>query len=107
MVLTSIATNLTNGIKQSAVIPQRAKAVISQAVAGHAGEVQFGTQKQQSGVNPVIAKEIVAISHQATVDANKTAMDLMAGFVFLTLLLSLQLPNVKNVESGKHATAAH
>lgn len=107
VVLTAIATNLTTGIKDSKVIPAPAKAAISQAVAGHAGEVQFGTEKKQSGVNPVIAKEIVTISHQATVDANKTAMDLMLVFVFVTLLLSTQLPNVKNVESGKHATAAH
>jgi len=105
VVLTAIATNLTKGIKDSQVIPAPAKAAISQAVAGHAGEVQFGTEKKQAGVNPVVAKEIVTISHQATVDANKTAMDLMLLFVATTLLLSTQLPNVSNVEKNESAAA--
>ena len=105
VVLTAIATNLTKGIKDSQVIPTAAKAAISQAVAGHAGEVQFGTEKKQVGVNPIVAKEIVTISHQATVDANKTAMDLMLVFVFTTLLLSTQLPNVSNVEKNESAAA--
>lgn len=105
VVLAAIATNLNTGIKNSTVIPDLAKPAITKAVAGHAGEIQFGTEKQDRRTSPVIAKEIVTISHQATVDANKTALNLMLIFVLATLVLSTQLPNVKNVEKSASAAA--
>lgn len=107
VVLAAIATNVNTGIKNSTVISEPAKAVITQAVAGHAGEIQFGTEKKDARTSPVIAKEIVTISHQATADANKTAMSLMLIFVLATLALSTQLPNVKNVEKNAKSVAAH
>lgn len=106
VVLSAIAANLTTGIKDSTVIPQQAKAAITQAVAGHAGEIQFGSQKQSANVSPVIAKEMVVIAHQATVDANKTALGLMTIFVLIALGLSVQLPNVTNLEKNQKATAS-
>lgn len=107
VVLSAIATNLNTGIKNSTVIPEQAKAAVTRAVAGHAGEIQFGSEKQSSNVSPVIAKEMTVIAHQATVDANKTALGLMAIFVLVALGLSVQLPNVKNVEKNEEAVAAH
>lgn len=107
VVLTAIATNLNTGIKDSTVIPAVAKPAITQAVAGHAGEIQFGTEKQETGTNPVIAKEMTVIAHQATVDANKTALTMMFIFGVVALLLSTQLPNVKNVEKSASVAAAH
>ncbi len=107
VVLSSIATNLTTGIKDSKVIPDPAKAAVVQAVAGHAGEIQFGTEKQSSKTNPIIAKEMVTIAHQATVDANKTALALMSVFVLIALGLSTQLPNVQNLEKDEKAMAGH
>lgn len=107
VVLAAIATNVNTGIKASTVIPESAKLAVTQAVAGHAGEIQFGTEKQETGVNPIIAKEMEVIAHQATVDANKTALTMMFIFGVVTLLLSTQLPNVKNVEKNEKAVAAH
>jgi len=106
VVLSAIASNLTTGIKNSTVLPEKAKAAVTQAVAGHAGDVQFGTEKKQVGVSPVVEAELLKISHQATVDANKTALSLMVVFVLATLALSTQLPNVKNVEKGESAAAS-
>ena len=107
VVLSAIATNLNAGIKNSIIIPEPAKAAVTQAVAGHAGEIQFGSEKQSSNVSPIIAKEMVVIAHQATVDANKTALGLMSIFMLLALGLSSQLPNVKNLEKNEKAAAGH
>lgn len=107
VVLSSIATNLTNGIKDSTVIPPRAKAAITQAVAGHAGEIQFCDQQQSANVNPALTKEMEKIAHQATVDANKTALGLMSVFVLIALGLSVQLPNIQNLEKNEKAVAGH
>lgn len=107
VVLSALATNVTNGINQSKIIPHAYKTVINGQLAGHASEIQFGTEKKDDAVNPVLAKEITKISHQATADANKTALTLMGIFVLGTLALSTQLPNRKNVETNKSVAAAH
>jgi EmrB/QacA subfamily drug resistance transporter len=107
VVLSAIATNLTTGIKDSKVIPVQAKAAITQAVAGHAGEIQFGEATQSKSINPTIAKEMVVIANQATTDANKTALGLMSIFVLIALALSSQLPNVQNLEKNEKAVAGH
>jgi len=105
VVLSALATNITTGINDSKVIPAPYKVVINKALAGHASEVQFGTEKENTQIPPVLAAEIKTISHQATSDANKTAMTLMAIFVGATILLSTQLPNTKNVEKNESAAA--
>lgn len=107
VVLSAVATNMTTSIKSSTVLPAAAKPAIQQAIAGHAGEVQFGTDNPSPNTNPQLTQELTRISHQATSDANKTALTLMAVFIFGTLLLSTQLPNKQNIESETSATAGH
>lgn len=103
VVLSALAANVTNGVKDSTVIPQQYKAVINQNLAGKASEVQFGTDRPNAALPPVLTKEIKTITHQATADANKSALALMAVFVLATLALSTQLPSAKNVETGQSA----
>jgi EmrB/QacA subfamily drug resistance transporter len=110
ILITSLTTNLTKGINNSSVIPAAAKPKLVSVIAEQSSAVEFGGAPQAGGQLPDSVKaEIVTISHQATVDANRQALLVMIGIVLIALLVSTQLPSVSNLERGTSAapSAAH
>lgn len=104
VLLTALATNLAAGINKSPVIPTELKPSLSQQVATQTSNVEFSGGAQIVGNNPAIGNEIVKVSHQATVDANKKTLLFGILFSILGLLVSISLPRVTNL--GRDETAA-
>lgn len=105
ILLSTLSTNLTNGIQASSVIPAAQKGVIAQAVSKQTSGIEFGSGATISGTNghvpAPIATEINRISAQATVDSTHVSLLIGAGFLALALGLASFLPKRKNVEIEK------
>jgi EmrB/QacA subfamily drug resistance transporter len=94
IMLSSIAGNLSAGVLSSQVIPTGQKSTISQAVAAQTSSIEFGAGLSVPNIKlaPKTTNEITLLSHQATVDANRTALAYAIGVAFLSLLFSTRLP---------------
>lgn len=107
VLLGALSQNITQGINKSTIIPASSKPQIVQAVAAQTSNVEFGGGARLATQVPArVSQEIISISHQATVDANKVALTYGAAFALLGFLLSFALPNVKNVERGQSLASA-
>jgi EmrB/QacA subfamily drug resistance transporter len=96
ILLTSLSTNLAQGVKQSPVIPAAVRQEIAEAVSKQTSNVEFGGGAQVSNQLPeTVTKEIQNIGFQATVDANKTILAYSLLFIILGLLVSLWLPEFR------------
>lgn len=95
ILLSSLVSNVTNGIKDSRVIPEQAKQAIEQNVKDNVSSISFGAQDSNtaSPMPTAIRLELATITNQSTVDANKTVMVYGTMFILLGLLVSTQLPN--------------
>jgi hypothetical protein len=99
VLLTAISSNLTKGINESKVIPERAKAVISENVSSQTSNVEFGGgAKVPAATSPAIKDELTSISHNAITEANKKALVYAVAIMFLGLISSLFLPARKDLE---------
>lgn len=102
--LTALSANLSNGIKDSAVIPAQAKNQIGAEVAAQTSNIEFGGGAKIEGkTSAAIKDEIIAISHRATTDSNKLALLYAIFFVSLGVASSFFLPNIKNLEHNQSA----
>lgn len=103
--LASLATNLTDQIAKSPVIPEALKDRVSQAASIQTSNIEFG-QPIQTGVKlpAIVIAEIKNISHVATVNANKISVDYTIIFMILGFISSFWLTNNTNLE--KNASAA-
>jgi EmrB/QacA subfamily drug resistance transporter len=106
ILLSSLSANLGSGIAKSAAIPEAAKQEITRMVSERTSEIEFGTGGGFAGVPESIREEITAISHAATIEADKTAFTWGIFFGFLSLLFSMRLPRHTHVE-GEIAPAGH
>ncbi|HSX58317.1 MAG TPA: MFS transporter [Candidatus Saccharimonadales bacterium] len=108
VLLTALATNLTTGINSSQKIPEPLKQPLQVAIASQTSSVEFsGGAKIDSRLPSSVAEEIVAIGHQATVDADKRALLFGAFFALLGFITALFIPGVRNVERGESASSGH
>jgi len=108
LLISSLGANLVKGVNSSQVIPEAAKPQISDAVSKQASSIEFGSSDtSKSPLPPTITTELTKISQQATVDANKETFLLGAAFILIALLISIQLPATKNIETGKSLAGAH
>jgi hypothetical protein len=107
ILISSLTTNLVQGVNNSSVIPSSQKASLSQAVSKQTSNIEFGsaTTLTNNTVPKVITNEITNISQQATVDATHTTLLLGAGFILFAFLLSIKLPGTKNIEVEKSIAA--
>jgi hypothetical protein len=96
-------------VNASQVIPEQAKAAIAENVSKHASNIEFGGDEQSNtAALPVpLLNEITSISQQATVDANKETLLISVFFVISALLISVKLPNGKNIERGQSVAVVH
>lgn len=107
VLLGALSTNLVSGINNSSVIPTNLKAKISQTISSQTSNVEFsGGAKFDSQLPLPISKEIVSISHQATVDANRETLQYGALFALIGFLVSFSLPKVAH-EKGESLAAGH
>lgn len=99
VVLTAISTNLTNGINNSSVIPDRLKAPINNVVSQQTSNVEFGGgAKTPSSVPGPIKNELTTISHTAITDANREALAYAIVFGGIALISTIWLPNGTNID---------
>lgn len=100
ILLSVLATNITAGIQSSTVIPNALKPGITQAASTQASNLEFGEGVNfGSQIPQTVTNEVTAISYQATVDGNKTALGYGIIIILIGLLLSSQLPSGQNVEA--------
>jgi predicted MFS family arabinose efflux permease len=94
VLLSTLTSGMQAGVTKSTVIPEQAKAQISNTLSKQTSQVEFsGGAQFTTSVSPAIKDEIVSISNQATVNGTKVGFLYGALFAFLGLLLSFALPN--------------
>jgi EmrB/QacA subfamily drug resistance transporter len=100
ILLSTLTANLAMGVSASTVIPTTMKPAISQAVQGETSTIEFGggTAATSAGIPPAYAGEIALISKNATVAASRDTLLYGILFVVLAFILSIRLPNRKNVK---------
>lgn len=102
--LTALAANLTSGINNSRVIPDRLKGQISSAVSQQSSAIEFGNETKIGTNTPqVISDEIKSVSNQATTDANRLAIIYAIVFMALGFVASFWLPKESNIEKNESA----
>jgi hypothetical protein len=109
ILISTLSANLVSGVNNSTIIPNAQKTIISEAVSKQTSSIEFGsgTTLANSQLPEVITHEITHISQQATVESTHTTLLLGAGFILLALLLSVKLPNGKNIEVEKSIAVGH
>jgi EmrB/QacA subfamily drug resistance transporter len=112
VLLSSLSAGLINGIQASTVIPAQFKPQIQDAVAKHSEDFQFGDTSKLSAqggqqLPSQVTSEISAISKVAITDANKKTALYSILFVLLGLLVSIRLPNIRNLERNQSVAAKH
>ncbi len=103
--LTALSTNLIDGINDSKVIPDKAKAQISAEVSSQTSNVEFGGGARiGQNIPQKITDEITLISHRATTDSNKMALLYTFFATIVGFLATFFLPRQKNLEVERSAT---
>lgn len=107
ILISSLTTNISNGIQKSDVIPVPVRQTIADKVSSQASELEFsGSAQLPAEVTPAIGVEIGKIAKQATVDANKVTLFYGALFSLLGLLIASFLRVKKENEEGISAAAS-
>ena len=105
ILLTQLSSNVSSGIKKSEVIPDPLKSRILTAANEQGSSIEFGGIKTAGAQLPeAIAKNLVEITHQATVSGNKAAILVSALVVVIGFGFSFILPNVKKIT---HSAPTH
>ncbi|MBI1862846.1 MFS transporter [Candidatus Microgenomates bacterium] len=96
VLLSALTTNLSSGIRDSAVIPESAKSSIINTVSQQSSNVEFGGGSQAtSQLPPAVSAEIELIGKNASVAASQEAYLFGAIFAALGFLVAHTLPTVK------------
>lgn len=101
VLISSLTTNISNGIQKSDIIPAPVRQTIAEKVSNQASELEFsGSAQLPAEVTPAIGIEIGKIAKQATVDANKVTLFYGALFSLLGLIIASFLRVKKENEEG-------
>ncbi|OFW60475.1 MAG: hypothetical protein A2W01_09550 [Candidatus Solincola sediminis] len=99
VLIASITSSISAGIKASSIIPEPFKAGVETAVKEQVSNVEFGGGAElPEGIPVEIGNEIIDISHKSVTQANRIALGFAGGATFLALLASLLLPAWKREE---------
>jgi EmrB/QacA subfamily drug resistance transporter len=100
VLLTSVSTYMSDGIKNSSVIPEVAKAKIAAEAEKQSANVEFGgVDRVSGGIKGPIADEMIKITKQSITDANKDTLKYSIGFAVVALLAAMGLPKSKDIET--------
>lgn len=102
VLLSSVPSHISSGVAASTVIPQPAKAAISQALQSQGTNIEFAAPASGPAQSPAIGQEISRIVDQAITDANRETFLYTLAFILLGLLVSFGLPNVAPGDHGGH-----
>jgi EmrB/QacA subfamily drug resistance transporter len=109
----ALIATLTSGVvkklEASPVLPVASKTQIVNSVKDAGSNIEFESPKDNAQLPVSVKNEIKKATHEATVDGNKIAMLFTGGFAVLALIVSMLLPNIKDLQTGEKATvsAAH
>ena len=93
VLIASITSSMSSGIKASPVIPEPFKVGVDAAVKEQVSNVEFGGGAElPAGLPPEISNEIISISHSAVTKANRIALVFAAVSALLALVVTLFLP---------------
>jgi EmrB/QacA subfamily drug resistance transporter len=103
VLISSISANLSDGVKNSSVIPEKAKGAIAENVSKQTSNVEFGGgAKFNTPVPQNIKDEITKISHQSIADANKKTIKYAAIIALLGIISSLWLKGGVSIETEEN-----
>lgn len=102
--LATISSSVVKNVESSPDLPAQMKPAVVEQVKAAGSNIEFASTEDHKNIPPAIAKVITTASEQATVDGNKTAMSLTIFFTIATLLTSILLPNIRDLETGEPAT---
>lgn len=108
VLLTTLATSLSSGIKNSSVIPDQLKPTMASQVAAQASTVELsgtGQESQAQHLTLELQQELTTIAHQASSDGSQHAVIYMGVFIGLGFLASFRLPNIRDLESNTSTKA--
>lgn len=104
VLLSTLATNLSTGVRESQIIPDALKETLSTQVQNNASAIEFGGPSTIPGaIPPQLTDEISNIAKQATTNANKTTLLYGALFSFLGFLVASFLKTSKTAEQNVSA----
>lgn len=109
VLISVMSSGLVSGVMKSSVIPASQKQMLSEAMRSQSSSIEFGGDSSNalSKLPPAVAEEITQISGQATVDAAHATLLLGAGLMVIAFILSLKLPNSKDIEVEKSIAVVH
>jgi predicted PurR-regulated permease PerM len=100
VLLTTLASGLSSGIKNSTTLAESQKAQIGTSLAANAANVELGGVSKQTDQNFSVEQknELNSIVKQASTNGSRQAILYTGGFIFIGFLLSFMLPNVKDLD---------
>lgn len=103
VLLTTLAASMVSGVQGSTVIPPRVKNQIANTVSTQASSIELGgiSSKVANKLTASAQTELTGIVHQASADASSTAILYTGFFIGLGAILSIFLPNVKDLEKAQ------
>lgn len=108
--LSTFTAGLITGVNQSTIIPDQAKSSIVSTVQDSGSQLEFGGAQSIGGSSQLpapVTNEIVTLVNNSTVEGNKDALLVTAGFSLLSILAAFALPNNKNLERSTEVVAGH
>jgi EmrB/QacA subfamily drug resistance transporter len=106
VLLATLSSSVVTHINDNKNIPDQAKPAITKQVKDAGSNIEFASPEQAQSVPAPIANAVEESIHQSTVDGNKAAMTLAIVFSVATLVFSLLLPNIKNLETSEDISRA-
>jgi EmrB/QacA subfamily drug resistance transporter len=106
ILISSLGANLSAGVAQSSIIPPGSKTEIANTISKHASDIEFGNTASFTNIPREISQEIATISHQATINSDKTVFMWGMFFGFLALLLSMIIPR-RHLAEGEVSPVGH
>ena len=109
ILLSLLTTNLAKGVQSDTAIPANIRPAISRMASRQSSSIAFGNgiSLAQGSVPVSLGKEIVSLSQQATADADKSTLLYGLIFILAAFLLSIKLPNNKNIEKKESVAKVH
>lgn len=92
VLLAALSTSLSDRVYASNVIPESYKPQLAEQISKQSSQVEFGGYHDNK-LPENLKTEIVSISHEATVTANRTSLLYGAFFAFLGFLASFLIPS--------------
>jgi EmrB/QacA subfamily drug resistance transporter len=106
ILLGTLTSSVVSHINNNKLIPSQAKFAVIEQVKTAGSNIEFSSSDQIQNAPPGSTIAIKDSIHRATVDGNRAAMGLAIIFSATTLVFSILLPNIKNLETSEDISKA-